>query len=163
MPLPDKDSFETYGGTKLDFIDVVDPTTDRSAEEVNAAFASGSMMTRTAVRAIVSFAADGLDGYNNDVYDHEAVWGNTLDLIPTVYHNSTGFWTITWPATVDDPLGEEHSVNFKWGWAQYASGTFGVVQVLITSPNVCQVFLFDAAGNSMNGPSVGAKIQVFLV
>ncbi len=162
MTLPDKDSFSTYGGVKFDFIDVVDPTTDRSATEVNGALASVSMMTRTALRAVISFAANGLDGYNNDVYSHESVWGNGLDVLPTLYHNSVGLWTITWPATVDDPLGESHDVSFKYATADWNSGTFGKAQVLITSPNVVQVFLFDAAGTGIDAPGSGL-ITVFLI
>lgn len=163
MTLPAKDDFATYGGQKLDYTDVVDPTTDRSAAEMNAALASASMMTRTIVRAVVSFAADGADGYNNDVFNHEAVWGNNISVIPTVFHNSVGLWTVTWPATVTDALGVVQSTNFKFGWAIYNAGTFGAAQMLITSPNVCQVFLFNAAGTGIDGPGAGATITVFLI
>lgn len=163
MTLPDKDSFETYGGTKFDFIDVVDPTTDRSATEMNTALASASMMSRTSVRAMVSFAADGVDGYNNDVDIHEAVWGNTLGVLPTVYHDGVGEWTVTWPATVDDPLGTSHDVSLRFGWGTYNAATFGQVQVKITSPNVMKVYLFNAAGTGIDGPVAAADITVFAI
>ncbi len=162
MPLPAKDSFATYGGVKSDFIDVVDPTTDRSATEMNAALAALSMMTRTATRAIVQFESEG--GYPDDGYvvSHESVWGNDPSVVPEVYHDAAGEWTITWPETVVDALNDEHDLSFNYAWASIETGSDAFeLAVEITAPNVVKVILMDGATpQDSNGD---ARITLFVI
>ncbi len=160
MTLPAKDSFSTYGGVKFDFIDVVDPTTDRSATEMNTALASLSMLTRTPVKAIVQF--DGYAGAPTVSY-HEAIWGNSSDLKPTVTRNTAGNYTITWDATVTDPLDEDQSVVFKSGWAnvEAEAGAF-FTGVTVVGNNSATLITRNSAGSAAD-IGTAYKVTVFMV
>lgn len=157
MTLPSKDSFATYGGVKFDFIDVVDPTTDRSATEMNVALASLSMMTRTCPKAIIQI--DGYASGPNVIY-HESLWGNSSDLTPVVARTTTGTYTITWPSTVTDPLDEDHSLSLKTGWGN-CSLAATIVSVAMTSTNVVTVTTSNAAG-SLVDVGTSYRIDVFV-
>lgn len=160
MTLPAKDSFSTYGGFKFDFIAVVDPTTDRSADEMNAALASLSMLTRTPVKAMVQF--DGYAGTPTVAF-HEAIWGNTSDLKPTVTRNSAGNYTITWPSTVIDPLNVTQTVILKSGWANVEAGAGAFfVGVTIVGNNSATLITRNSGGSAAD---IGAsyKVTVYVV
>src|SRR5574338_700261 len=160
MTLPAKDSFSTYGGVKFDFIDVVDPTTDRSATEINTALASLSMMTRMIPQAVVQ-----IDGYADgpNIYYHEALWGNTSDLKPTVTggagSGSTGIYTVTWQPTITDPLDVDQDLALKVGWANISGGVQAVANVTVNSNNTCVVTVRDYAGTPIDiGTSYRSEI-----
>lgn len=145
MTLPSKDSFATYGGVKFDFIDVVDPTTDRSATEMNVALASLSMMTRTCPKAIVTF---GGTRTNPTIYYHEAIWGNSSDLKPTVTDGgSAGIYGIQWPPTVTDPLDEDHDLDIKAVWISCNyTGAVVICNANIEYSNSVVIYTADASG-----------------
>lgn len=153
---PAKSSFDTFGGAKNNYSDVVDPTTDRDASEVNAMAAACSMLTRTNIKAYVRFAGHA----TAPVVDiHEAVWGNSVLVIPTLVHTSTGVYTITYPSTITDPLAQVQSVVFYDGWSKVNTGaTFSAVSV---ANNVVTVRTYNSAG-SLND-LVGTSITVYLV
>ena len=160
MTLPAKDSFSTYGGVKEDFIDVVDPTTDRSAVEVNTAFASLSMLTRTTVKAAVQF--DGYAGVPTVAW-HEALWGNTSALKPTVTRNSAGNYTITWAATITDPLDDTQSVVLKSGWANVEAGAGAFFTgVTIVGNNAATLITRNSAGTAAD-IGTAYKVTVFVI
>lgn len=159
MTLPSASTFSTYGGAKEDFTSVVDPLTDRSAVEVNAAFADVASMTRTSIRAYLQFT--GVTGDNPVPNFHQAHWGSTVAVVPTMVNNATGDLTITFPATVTDPLGDDVALNLVCGWGSLEGSTPGFINVTRLSPNTVNVKLFDATGAASD--LVGTKINVFLV
>lgn len=107
MTLPNRDSLSTFGGTLgagyADFASSLDPTTDMPASAGNQLLSDVAMMTRTAVRAWVRFAPAGVGTVI--LVAHYALWGNASGVAPVLaYGGSTGIYTITWPATVQDDI-----------------------------------------------------------
>lgn len=161
MTLPAVDSLSTVGGAKENYAPVEDSTTDENAEHRNIYAANATAMTQTLCRAIYRFkgkASSPPDDATASI--HFSVWGNDVSVKPTTARTGTGVFTITYPATVDDELGETHSTNLISGWGNAESSTFYHVQVAITSPNVATVYVFDAAGAATD--AVGVTIAVFL-
>ena len=112
MTLPDSDALATYilADQVVNFSEPVDPNTDVDASGFNEAMASLAAMTRVSVRGFVVLTPG--DG-SATLTDHDAVWGNSYLVAPTVEYTNTGRYTITFPATVTDALGEEHAVNIR--------------------------------------------------
>src|SRR4051812_11244544 len=106
--LPNSASYSTYGGEKTDYQPVEDPTTDRSADEVDEALADTSAMTRMIPRAFVTFQTNGT---TCTVVAHDAVWGNDVSVAPTVTRIGLGAYDVTWPTTVTDARGNVRAVN----------------------------------------------------
>lgn len=141
MPLPNSDSFDTYGGSKSDFTTVVDPTTDRSAAEVNAAFASVASMTRTVTRAYLQFTGASTSFVVPNY--HNSNWGSSLSVIPIIQRSTTGVFDITFPATVVDELGATQALNLTMGWGNIEGDTLAFIQVTKVTSNVFRVNLYD--------------------
>lgn len=160
MTLPDIDSTATYGGPKQDDRPVENPLTDESAADINKMKASVAGMTQTAERAIRRFVGHATTPPDAASNAHFSVWGNTPDLKPPVTKGGTGVYDITYPATVLDELGEEHTVNLVDGkWS--VNGTVPYTCTLtITAPNIARLRVFDMAG--VANDAVGATIAVFL-
>lgn len=161
MALPDSDSFDTYGGEKIDYSDVEDPSTDLSAEESNEARASTSMMTRTAVRAWCSFNSDG----TIDAGYYDAVYGNDLSVKPTVVQNVTGDWRITFPATVTDPRGNTHTLNLRSAQANYEgqTGIGYVATATVLTERTVEVYIYDlTSAGALTDPAVGDRVTVWV-
>ena len=140
MALPDIASFSDYGGEKQDYSAPEDPTTDRSAAEVNPAFADVAAGTRTAIRAFVQFS---FNGATLDLIAHDSVWGNGVSVEPTLAVAATGKFRVTFPSSVVDALGETHAVNLRAGWANIENvGTHIYdVQVAKVSPTTFTVIV----------------------
>lgn len=159
MTLPDKDSIDTYGGTKTDYQPVEDASTDRSADEINGALASVAMMTRTCLRAYAMFTTHGSAP---TVDEHEALWGNANAVKPAVTVSGTGIYLINWPETVDDELGTEHSVNLLTGWAQIdAQSAFKHVTITKVNAFTFQVRVYDSS-HALDG-TTGLKVKVWVL
>lgn len=158
MTIPDTDSVNTYGGALNNAGPVEDPTTDRDAGAMNKALASVSGMTHTAVRAIVRFTA-AASGGAMVLVSHDAVWGNSNSVAPTLGRTGTGIFTITWPSSVTDELTVSHTVALRYGTSNPRGSVFYQPQVVITSGNVATVYVFNA-GNAASD-AVGADFEVF--
>lgn len=156
MTLPDTDSLNTYGGELADYAPIEDPTTDRSADAANMAFASVAMMTHTIPRAIVQFAGHATTPTRTT---HDAVWGNTSGVAPTIAKTGTGVYTVTWPSSVNDELGEAHTVSVRYPTGSALSSTAYHVQCVATSANVVTVYTFTAGGVADNL----AGVQILVV
>lgn len=145
MTLPDSDTLGSYiGATRLiNFTEPEDPNTDIGADGANQLLSSVAMASRMVARAVVAF--DALeDGY---VVDHEAVWGRSAAVTPTMEKVSTGVYNIAWPETVDDELGVEHSVNLRFvSSIVFESGSFRLAQGTITAANACQIRIANTSG-----------------
>jgi hypothetical protein len=157
MTLPTADSFDQYGGLKQDFSSVVDPTTDRSAAEVNTAFASMASASRTSIRAFLQFLGSAT---TPTVNFHNAHWGSTLSVLPVVTRNSIGNYTITFPSTITDPLGVVQSVNLVSGRGGLEGTVPGFVTVTKATPNTLTVLLFSAAGTASDLTTSNINIWV---
>jgi len=145
MTLPSIDTITTYGGVFADYgVSVVDPTTDQSADDFNKMSASVAMMTNTAIRAWAIFTTAATTGAMA-LQSHGAVWGTSV--APTLARSGAGVFTVTWPSTVDDELGESHNVNILGVLRPNPYGSTLVhTQAERTSANVVTVYTFAAGG-----------------
>jgi hypothetical protein len=148
MALPDKSTFDTIGGEIIDFSAVEDPNTDLAGAFNSEARADVAAMTRMIPRAFVAFVVTG----TCPVVEHDAVWGNSLAVAPTVAYVSVGLYTVTWPTTVTDARGIIHSLNLRRGMANVDSpGLFASVKRV--AANVFSIQAYDAQGPSAGDPA----------
>ena len=118
MPLPSQASelSANYGGPFQDYHPVEDPTTDLGADKLNQALSDVAAMSHTAGHAWVSFDGHAYSGSGTDaivVVDHDSMWGSSLAVKPTVGCPATGRYVVTWPASVNDSLGNVHQTNVR--------------------------------------------------
>ena len=147
-------SFDDYGSVKQDYIGVVDPTFDRSADEVNQCFSDCAAMTGTAVLASCSIGNTG-SGPFIVATSSFALWGNTPDVVPTITSIGAGEFNVTFPASTVDEFGNSNATNISKGWANL-SGSFGFCQVIALTPNSVKVKLANTSGasNALTGTIV---------
>lgn len=151
MTLPSVDTLSTYGGALEDYSEVVDPTTDESAAWRNKYAANVAMMTHTAPRAIRSFL--GTTGGATAIADpssgfvHDAVWGDTASVKPSVTHVSTGTYDAIWASSVDDELAVAHTVSFQRAWANVESsdGVLRVASAKVTAAQKVRIYTYQSA------------------
>lgn len=146
MTLPAVDDINTLGGVLQNEDPIEDPLTQISADLDNINRADTAMMTHTAIRAIRSFVAGAVPSDPLTLLVHEAVWGSEALVKPPVTQVATGKYDITWPTTVDDELGESHTVNLRRAFAQVDGVVAYITTCTVTSANVVQVCIFNAAG-----------------
>jgi hypothetical protein len=156
MTAPDIDSLATYGGEKEDYSPVEDPTTDRAAADANQAYATVAALTHTAPRAILRFTGAATP----TLVSHDSMWGNAFADSPTIVNGATGIYTITWPATVQDELGESHSPNFRYAHAQSNGTSIANHCQCFVAANTVAVAVYDMAGVADN--AYGASFEVFV-
>ena len=157
MTFPDVDTIDNYGGALVNVAPVEDPTTDRDAGAMNSALESVAQMTHTAARAwcrVVLGTSAALAAANGN----DAGWGTTTPPVPA--HSTTGVYTITWPATVTDALGNQHSLNLRTASASIEGATFGFAQANVTSANVVTVNTANAAGSANDLSGVTILVEV---
>ena len=158
MTLPDVDDLASLGGELANYDPVTDPNVELDATYDNKTRANVAGATQTQPRAIVQFACATANPMA--ITSHWAVWGNDPSVAPTVSRSSAGRYQVTWPATVDDELGDTHTVNLVSGQGNAQSGTFLHVQCVKDQPNVWNIYLFDAAGTLVD--SAGIVLDVWL-
>lgn len=159
MTLPDKDTFNTFGGPKNNYAAVEDATTDRDATMANYAYCDTAMMSRMIPRAWTTLVTAGTGAPTLATTNPwEAVWKQATTTAPALARTAVGTYTITWPTLVNDEgtmLGappQSHAINFVHanGWAE--SGTTAVqVQCVVTAGNIITVYAFN--------PTTGALID----
>jgi hypothetical protein len=96
--LPDPTGPETYGPPLVDYDEVVDPTTEISSTKMEAWAVDTAAMTHVVPRAWAYITG----GATPVVTDHDAVWGDTNAVKPTVSRSGAGIFVVTWAATYDD-------------------------------------------------------------
>ena len=155
--MPDTSTVDDYGGILVDYSPVVDPTTDREALAMDQALEDCAQMTQTACRAWVRFTLAATTG-GLTLLASNASWGNSV--LPALANGGTGIFTVTWPATVTDSLGNTHTVNLKWAQATLEGGSsFGFIQPSpITVPNQVQINVATSASSPNN--YVGSTVLV---
>lgn len=159
MRLPQTATLSTYGGKKENEYPVENPLTDISAEEHNELADDVQAMTHTALRAWYAFVGNATTPTDPASNIHDAVWGDSLAVKPVLARTGTGVWTLTYPTSYVDELGNTRTVNLRRGKLFSVEGTTPyVVTVTPTSANVLTVRIFDMAG--VANDAVGATIVV---
>lgn len=149
MALPDKSTFDTIGGEIIDFSAVEDPNTDLAGAFNSEARADNAAMTRMIPRAYVAFI---VSGSLCNVVDHDAVWGNSLAVKPTVAYVSFGQYTVTWPTTVADARGVVRALNLRRGLGSVETSGF-ISAALRISANSFTVTAYDVTSPGPSDPS----------
>lgn len=163
MTFPSKDTIGTYGGVLNDYAPVVDASTDRPASGVNQAYGSVAAMTHNAPRAfcrLVLAATTGALALASP-YPHDAAWGNSVGVQPTLARTSAGVFTITWPASVTDEIGNSQAVSFRYAIGALEGPNAGDIACSVTSPNVVTLYAFNVAGAANDFAGVTASVTVF--
>ena len=159
--LPEIATFSDYGGEKQDYSAPEDPTTDRSADEMNPALADVAAGTRTAVRAYVEFRANPP---NCDLVVHDAVWGNSIPVAPVLTYNGAGDYTVTFPASITDALGATKVVNLRAGWANVDDLGFTLIATARKiSANSFHVAVMDISSGAYADGVNGEFVQLFVM
>lgn len=106
-----------YGGPKSNGKPVEDPETDISDDEYNLLIEDSAQATQTVGRAWVRFptVAGGSPPFDipSTTIVHDTAWGSGASSRPTVTKTATGRYTITFPASQVDGLGETEIVSFR--------------------------------------------------
>jgi hypothetical protein len=81
-----------------------------------------AQLTRPALKAHFSFTTSGSNGARtaSNVY---TLWGNGASYAPTITRTGTGVYTIVWPASFSNELGETETLSFTKAHASLASST----------------------------------------
>ncbi len=148
MTLPDADSLSTYGGQFENYlVDVVDPVTDLSADQFNQLSATVAMGSRMLPRCVVQFLGHGT---TPTLVGFEAQWKGTTVTAPTIAHSSTGVYTVTFGASVQDELLVSHTLNLVYGWGQAEGGAVAYVVSVTPVANVITFHVFLASTAALN-------------
>lgn len=151
---------QTYGGEKVDADPIEDPTTDLPASDWNQLINDVAQMTRTSPKTILQFPTIGTED-NTTPSATKTQWGSGASYYPTsVARTGTGAYTITYPSTFTNELGDAETVSFWEASAQVASATvYGHCQCA-ASGAVITLRVFDAAGAAVdvtNGTTISVK------
>ena len=164
MPLPDIDSLATLGGTLQNYAPVEDPTTDLDAAADNKSRCNIAMATHTLIRSWVRFKTAATTGAMVLV-THDSVWGSLPAVAPTLARATTGTFTLTLPASVNDEITppNAHVVNIRASWGASRSTTAAHdVQCVPTSANVVTVYIRDSISGTLID-AAGTDIDVFVL
>lgn len=144
----------SYGGPYLDRKTVSDPSSQMAARKGNRLLEDAAQMTRTNARARVAFqlatSGSSIDPAN---VTHCTMWGSGSTEKPTVARTGTGEYTITWPATlpdgVGDPdvdgIGDDEAVvfTFEEGAPNVRGSTDGRARIATIVSNVVTIKVYD--------------------
>ena len=157
------------GDNKKDFFPVEDVSTDRSALEVNTAFAGISMMSHTSVRAWVNFTLGATPQIADGYTAWDAQWKSATPTLPIIANTGTGIYTVTFPAQVEDDmkLGNLHSLNFRSVQASFmtssASPTLGICITRILAPYQIEVKVYSATTITLNNLNNQTIISLWII
>lgn len=160
MALPATSSdISTYGLPSGGFVDyqglgVVDPTTDQGAAQFNVSAADLAQLTRLGGRAWCQITTSAT---TPTLVKHNAMWGNGGGVAPVIARSGAGIFTVTFPATVTDPLGNSVTINLQDAHASIVGSSLaGFVQCAVTAANVVTVYTFTTgfAVNDIAGTTV---------
>jgi len=153
MSLPDTATIDSYGGVKVNFGPIEDPTTDRDAALASDAYGDVAGMTQTAFRTFVRFTC--ATGVAPALAEHWAVWGNQPLTVtpPTPGRTGAGVFTMTWPATTTDALGVTRSTALRSAICSVEGAAFKFAQASVIAPNVVQIDcgLINGTHDDLNG------------
>jgi hypothetical protein len=159
MTLPDIDSAHNWGADALeDFEPIFDPSTEIGAALIKPLAADVAQMTHTAIRAVVRFSCTTYTSgtQSQTVLSHDAVWGSSAPVIPTVTQTATGVYVVTWGSTQLDELGATHTLSLRYPLAPTIVGAAGLAWIASMTTNSVTLNTAAAGGtaNSLNGASL---------
>lgn len=156
--LPDIDSLATYGGQKINYSQVVDPTTDMDATQWTIMATSAAGATHTVTRGWVRFTTSAT---TPTLVAHDAVWGNAPLVTPVLARTGAGVFTITFPVTTTDDNNVVHTTNIRGAWGEVRGNTFANSSRRdVTAANVITVY--TAASGTANDIA-GATVDVYFL
>lgn len=137
MTLPARDSAAVWGVPYADYKPVEDVTTDLSSVAFNEMAADVAMSTHTIGRAIVRFTGTTYTSGTQaiTVVDHDALWGSSTGVKPTVVQTSAGRYIATWATTQSDELQVSHTINIRFPRVWFAGATDGNAKVVSWTAN----------------------------
>lgn len=158
-PLPTTASnlSDDYGGPYTNQHQTEDPTAEMDAGFGNQELCDVAMMTATANRAWVIFTGvtytSGTLSVTPD--DHDAQWGSSTGVRPTVGETSAGVYVITWAANQTDQLGATRAINIRFPRAT-AYGVDGLrAKVISWTANTVTINTFSSgSANALNGTKI---------
>lgn len=140
-------TIDDFGGEKTNYAPVADPETDIDADEWNQIANDVTMLGRMGCRAYVEVDPTA-DGYLSGC---SAQWQNaSTTYAPTILCDSNNVWTITFPSTVVDELGNSKALSLRQAWVSIAysvGGTAYGAWVTILTESSVQVRLHTASAN----------------
>ena len=144
---PQTPDVDTFGGTFTDADGVVDPETELSATYFNRLVAQTVMLSHTTPRA---WARVTVSGGVATLADHDAVWGNTAGVAPTVTYVGTGEYTVEWDASYDDlqTTPESHAVSLRCAHASgFKAAAARIVNARMADAVTAEVTVWNTAGS----------------
>lgn len=160
--LPDVDDFlSTYGGAKVNFAPVEDPTTDEDANVRNLYAMNVAMMTATVPRSIIRFTGAATTG-GLVLVSHQSLWGNSAPVAPTFSRTSAGLYVATLPTTVTDALGVAHTINIRAVTMNVrGSGVAWDYYAQPASASTVNIYTFNATGAATDATGVDIDLMVY--
>lgn len=145
--LPDVVTPENLGLPKDNRNFVANPRTDVSNTEYEAMGVSVAAMSHTGPRAHVYVDADAAAAA---ILDHDAVWGDTDGVKPTLTRSAQGVYLLEWAASYDDlnptvSRRTSHATNIRFAHATIAENQAATTAVVCTA-NTATVYIYDDAG-----------------
>jgi hypothetical protein len=156
-PLPEIDSIQTLGGVLRNSYPVADPTTDLDADRDNVNRCDTAMMTRMGERCWCAITLAATTGALV-VVAKEAQWGLNTPAAPTPVRTATGSFTITWPTSVLDELGNAHALALRWATG-HARGSARYSVQASTVGNVITFYVFDSSGALSDAAGVTIDVK----
>lgn len=152
----------SYGAPYVDAIPVDDPTTTESSTYHNRLSEDSAQMTCVTMRARVTFTT--ITGSAGPVTPTagQSVMGVGSAALPTIAKTATGLYTITYPASWTDGVGQAEDIAFQDAWGQVNSRTtVGRVQV-VPNGNLLEVLvLSNIAGTDTPSDLTGVSITIW--
>lgn len=146
----------TFGGPYADAEVVENPNTQMAADYGNVLLEDVAQLTRTGLRAVVKFTTStgGAATYAASAVTIKTMWGDGTAYKPTVAKTATGLYTVTFPASFVDGLGETESLSFFGAYATLVGSTLApqpkVTSVTATAIGIT-VMNSSFAANDLSG------------
>lgn len=139
-------TIQTYGGPYVDELAVQNPESEESAAYGNRSFEDLAQLSATPVFARVKFATQ-TGGSSVAVISAVSQMGTGSGQNPTIARTGVGLYTITYPTSWVDPLGQSETivVNYSGGSVKSTS-SFGRVQTTDGTNVVTVAVLQNIAG-----------------
>lgn len=144
-------TIETYGGPFVDQEPVHNPQTQQSADQGNRVFRDVAQLTRTGIRAWVSFktSAGSAGAYDPSDVNAWSIWGGSTSAKPTVEKTATGLYKVTFATSYLDELDNAETVSFSFASASHIADPAVIQapgpQIASLTANTVSVAVFSSA------------------
>lgn len=122
-------------------------------------------MSRTTLKAWAKFSTTASAGpISVTVTDGESHAGTSAGQLPTCLKNSTGNYTLTYPASFVDALGTTETLSLKWarGFVVDNGATFAAVQCAVSGTTVTVFISTTLGAATLSDLAGGVPIVVIL-